>query len=636
MSVASEVSQGPEGKPAPVTESSPTQGFKRPGFWGRRHHHCNGDPGNSTVEGSLQDGVPHSTDGEGRRRHPWAARHGFRHNMEQYGPGPHGPEFVPPMEGQHYGWGHQVWRRCGGMLKTEERALFKEFDFCSLFVSREECKEREQPEVDVTDTDKTPDVQTKMALPIKVKSPGPWRQVWYSFAGDTSLHACKNLVKTQKTFAERIWWFIILCLMVICLLWIIVSLTLSYLKYPVLTKSSVEYLPSMDFPTITFCNANGYNSSLAGNPTAMEELFVSLNPTLARLTKVNASAVSPLMKTEQAFLYRTMSLRKGDYLRLAFFRGQEVSLDMFDEVNGVTGICFRFNSEEMIRRHGVQTTSTPGPSGSLELLLDIHQEYYFPGPLNLAAMMIYINHPSDKQSHLDPVITVAPGTTAYISMTKHQYKFLPKPFKSFGDDSCIDTDSPSFVNPLKYASSYSFKACIDECVSHLSTTNCRCKTTSDPDDLPYPNCTLEELFNCSFKYTRSIYYNQTLQREFCPCYKPCRFIVYDTKLSYGAFPSNSVTDYMVRNSVVPSAEYARQNLVSINIWYERLIVQKLEYEPEYTLTSMVGTLGGQMGFFLGASIVTLYEVFEACFRSINAFARQWCTRKQIRRPGPEH
>ncbi|XP_046553029.1 acid-sensing ion channel 1-like [Haliotis rubra] len=247
----------------------------------------------------------------------------------------------------------------------------------------------------------------------------------------------------------------------------------------------------MDFPTITFCNANGYNSNVVENPTAMKELFVSLNPILSNLIKVNESSVSPLMKTEQAFLYRTMSLRKWDYMRFALFRGQEVTLDMFDEVNGATGYCFRFNSEEMIRRHGVHTTNTPGPSGSLELLLDIHQEHYFPGPLNLAAMMIYINHPSDKQSHLDPVIAVAPGTTAYISMTKYQYKFLPKPYKSFGDDTCIDTDSPTFTNPLKYASSYSFDACIDECLSHHSTTNCRCKTSSDPDDLPYPYCTLE-------------------------------------------------------------------------------------------------------------------------------------------------
>ncbi|XP_046553023.1 acid-sensing ion channel 1-like [Haliotis rubra] len=249
----------------------------------------------------------------------------------------------------------------------------------------------------------------------------------------------------------------------------------------------------MDFPTITFCNANGYNSNVVENPTAMKELFVSLNPILSRMIKVNMSLVSPLMKTQQDILYRTMSLRKEDHMLMALFRGND----------------------------------------------------------------IYINHPSDKQSHLDPLIAVAPGTTAYISMTKHQYKFLPKPYKSFGDDTCIDTDSPTFTNPLKYASSYSFDACIDECLSHHSTTNCRCKTSSDPDDLPYPYCTLEELFGCTFTYTALVYYNQTSQRELCHCHKPCRFFVYDTKLSYGAFPSNAVTDYMVRNNVVPSAEYAR-------------------------------------------------------------------------------
>ncbi|XP_071088473.1 acid-sensing ion channel 1A-like [Haliotis cracherodii] len=501
----------------------------------------------------------------------------------------------------------------------------------------------------------TPGVQTKMALSPGDKSPRAWRQVWTSFAEDTSLHACNYLAKTQRTRAERIWWLIIFFTMVTCLLYILGDLLTSYLRYPVITKSSVEYLPSMEFPTITFCNANGFNSSMVEN-SDVKEMFLWFNPILSRVIKRNTSSVLPSLKTRQDTLYKAMSLKKEDYVLLALFREQDVSLEMFDEISGNAGYCFRFNSEQMIRRHGAQTAGVPGPSGSLQLLLDIHQEHKFPGPHNQAAMMVYINHPSDKQSFLDPSIAVAPGTTAYISMTKHQYKFLPKPYKSFGADNCLDTDSPSFRNPLKYASTYSWDACISECLSHYTTTNCGCKTTEDPGkcdtrlsstncecksiedpvSLPYPYCTMEGFINCTLAYMQTIYINHTSQRELCNCEKPCRFFVYDTKLSYGAFPSMAVTNYMVENNFVPSAEYARQNLMHINIWYERMIIQKLEYEPEYTLNSIVGTLGGQMGFFLGASIVTLYELFEACVYSVKAFIKNRITRKQTHRTHPGH
>lgn len=151
MSVASEAPQGPEGKPAILTEAPEMQERRRHGFfgWGRNHHRNMSESGNTAGDVGLQDGVPHPTGDEGPHRHPWGGRRGCRPNMEQYGPGPHGPgpygpgphgpgpygpgphgpDFVPSMGGPYYGWGHPMWRRWGGMLKTEERALFKEFDF---------------------------------------------------------------------------------------------------------------------------------------------------------------------------------------------------------------------------------------------------------------------------------------------------------------------------------------------------------------------------------------------------------------------------------------------------------------------------------------------------------------------------
>lgn len=62
----------------------------------------------------------------------------------------------------------------------------------------------------------------------------------------------------------------------------------------------------------------------------------------------------------------------------------------------------------------------------------------------------------------------------------------------------------------------------------------------------------------------------------------------------------------------------RQNLMHINIWYERMIIQKLEYEPEYTLNSIVGKLSP---FLLKFYHLFMFVIFrcKSCYTCIDMY-----------------
>ncbi|GFR61594.1 acid-sensing ion channel 1 [Elysia marginata] len=48
----------------------------------------------------------------------------------------------------------------------------------------------------------------------------------------------------------------------------------------------------------------------------------------------------------------------------------------------------------------------------------------------------------------------------------------------------------------------------------------------------------------------------------------------------------------------------------LQIFFEELVKKKISYSPQYTTDVIIGTLGGHLGFFLGASLITLFELFE--------------------------
>ncbi|VDO98188.1 unnamed protein product [Heligmosomoides polygyrus] len=69
-------------------------------------------------------------------------------------------------------------------------------------------------------------------------------------------------------------------------------------------------------------------------------------------------------------------------------------------------------------------------------------------------------------------------------------------------------------------------------------------------------------------------------------------------------------------------EKYRKNAAMIQIFYEELNYETLQETPAYTLTSVLADLGGLTGLWIGASVVSLLEIFSLVVFAAQAYVRK--------------
>ena len=80
--------------------------------------------------------------------------------------------------------------------------------------------------------------------------------------------------------------------------------------------------------------------------------------------------------------------------------------------------------------------------------------------------------------------------------------------------------------------------------------------------------------------------------------------------------SNYLTKSLALNSIFSSHnETVTRDLVSasvtrIKVYYDDLYYNVVEESPSLTADSLLGLIGGQIGLFIGVSLMTFFEIFE--------------------------
>ncbi|CAG5120687.1 unnamed protein product [Candidula unifasciata] len=296
----------------------------------------------------------------------------------------------------------------------------------------------------------------------------------------------------------------------------------------------------------------------------------------------------------------------------AKFENEDLNIsEAFESTETSLGRCFTFNGPEYISKNGPRLTKLVGRESGLRLYVHLFQDQYFIFDDLTAGIRMFVAHHPDTPRLRQDGIDIHPGTSTRLALTPVKYTFLPAPYKSYGDVPCLDTDSQDLRHKMVNGSFYSYDNCMEQCHSYTASLACSCYSHL----LYVPNlrrCTVGDLF--CFAGVR-----ENLTAADCDCPRPCSFVHYSTTLSASQIPSRVSADFLTKLVNVSSAAELRDNYLEIRVYLDTMMLRHERHEGQYNFSSIFAFLGGQMGFFIGASLITLGEILEAILLSVYTF-----------------
>ncbi|KAG8140033.1 hypothetical protein E2320_002760, partial [Naja naja] len=163
---------------------------------------------------------------------------------------------------------------------------------------------------------------------------------------------------------------------------------------------------------------------------------------------------------------------------------------------------------------------------------------------------------------------------------------------------------------LEFFPVYSITACRISCETRYVVENCNCKMVHMPGDAPF--CTPEQYKECA---EPALVLLGEKGNDYCECQTPCNLTRYNKELSMVKIPSKTSAKYLEKK-FNKSEKYISENILVLDIFFEALNYETIEQRKAYEVAALLGDIGGQMGLFIGASILTILEVFDYIYELI--------------------
>ncbi|KQK82944.1 acid-sensing ion channel 1-like protein [Amazona aestiva] len=102
--------------------------------------------------------------------------------------------------------------------------------------------------------------------------------------------------------------------------------------------------------------------------------------------------------------------------------------------------------------------------------------------------------------------------------------------------------------------------------------------------------------------------------DYCACRTPCAMVRYGKELSMVKIPSKASARYLAKK-FNKTEQYIADNVLVLDIFFEALNYEMIEQKKAYEVAGLLGDIGGQMGLFIGASLLTILEIFDYLYES---------------------
>ncbi|XP_054717355.1 degenerin unc-8-like [Uloborus diversus] len=115
----------------------------------------------------------------------------------------------------------------------------------------------------------------------------------------------------------------------------------------------------------------------------------------------------------------------------------------------------------------------------------------------------------------------------------------------------------------------------------------------------------------------------------CNCHQACSEDLYKTSLTAGAINTKffsfikSIKTLEKVNNETYTASFPRDSrtILGLKVYYRTLLLRTVLERPAYSWETLVANIGGNLGFFMGLTLITFFEIFEFFCDIILAFIK---------------
>uniref|UniRef100_A0A8D0U2K1 Acid sensing ion channel subunit family member 4 n=1 Tax=Sus scrofa TaxID=9823 RepID=A0A8D0U2K1_PIG len=428
-----------------------------------------------------------------------------------------------------------------------------------------------------------------------------------TFASTSTLHGLGRACGPGPHGLRRTLWALALLTSLAAFLYQAASLARGYLTRPhLVVMDPAAPAPVAGFPAVTLCNINRFRHSALSDADIFHLANLTGLPPKDRDGHRAAGLRYP--EPDMVDILNRTGHQLADMLKSCNFSGHHCSASNFSVVYTRYGKCYTFNADPQ--------TSLPSRAGGmgsgLEIMLDIQQEEYLPiwretNETSFEAGIRVQIHSQEEPPYIHQLgFGVSPGFQTFVSCQEQRpshglrwgrghwrLTYLPQPWGNCRAESGLREPE------LQGYSAYSVSACRLRCEKEAVLQRCHCRMVHMPDSLGGGS------------------------EGPCFCPTPCNLTRYGKEISMVRIPNRGSARYLARK-YNRNETYIRENFLVLDVFFEALTSEAMEQRAVYGLSALLGDLGGQMGLFIGASILTLLEILDYIYEvSWDRLKRAW-------------
>ncbi|CAD5125832.1 unnamed protein product [Dimorphilus gyrociliatus] len=432
----------------------------------------------------------------------------------------------------------------------------------------------------------------------------PFKEKISEFCSTSTMHGLKIVGCHTTHIVRRILWLIAVTACFLFILTMLIVLMIKVHNPGTQTDISINTLEvgeGLQLPAITICSYNQYTLEYLKTAEGIRNwLFLSkLYPDIIPYTdfenltglEFNVSSYRENISNVLEVI-RDASFNLTSSLKACSWNGQIQQCSSLPGTRTVFtdfGVCYSINysndSSYIIKVPGAR-------QGIMIFAFDSFESYIFGENFGSLGFRILVHDPFEYPSVKQFGISVQPSIDTTIALKKNIYQFR--------EGNGCQKRVPQLIGYKRYTENGCMAECVANCVYH----KCSCKLFFQSGD--YLICNSPESVQCA-RRSEKLCWTRRDYLQSCNCPLECEHIEYENRISIANYPSLSYKNLF--SVLIPNTSLSElsRNAIKMTIYYEDLNVVTFIQSDSYTAEQIFGDIGGQMGLFLGASVLTIAE-----------------------------